>query len=63
MSMEDFREMLQAAIGGSHDAVEKLLSMYEPLIRKYSYVNGKFDEDLHQYIRIHISLNISKFTI
>lgn len=63
MSTEDFRELLQAAIDGSHDALEKILILYEPLIRKHSYVNGRYDEDLHQYILIHIALTISKFKI
>lgn len=63
MNTEDFQELLQAAIGGNHDALEKILTMYEPLIRKRSYVNGKYDEDLHQYILIHIALTISKFKI
>lgn len=55
--------LLLAAIGGNHDALEKLLTMYEPLIKKHSYVNGKFDEDLHQYILMHIALTISKFKL
>lgn len=33
----------------------------EPLIRKYSFNGPEFDEDLHQYLLIHIALNISKF--
>ena len=39
--------------------LEKLLELYEPLITKYSKVNGKLDEDLRQYQLIHIALNIS----
>ena len=63
MNNEDFRELLQKAIDGSHDALEGILSLYEPLIRKHSYISGEYDEDLHQYITIHIALKISKFEI
>lgn len=63
MKPEEFRKILQEAIEGSHEALEKLLKLYDPLISKYSWVNGKFDEDLKQYILIHIALNISKFSI
>ncbi len=54
---------LMEAISGSHEALEKLLELYAPLINKYSRINGQIDEDLQQYILIHIALNISKFTI
>ena len=63
MKPEEFRKILQEAIEGSHESLEKLLKLYDPLISKYSWVNGKFDEDLKQYILIHIALNISKFSI
>lgn len=63
MSREEFRLMLMEAISGSHEALEKLLELYAPLINKHSRVNGQIDEDLRQYILIHIALNISKFTI
>ena len=63
MSREEFRLTLMEAISGSHEALEKLLELYAPLIDRYSRVNGQLDEDLWQYILIHIALNISKFTI
>lgn len=37
--------------------------MYMPMINKYSMRNGQLDEDLRQYIMIHVALNISKFGI
>lgn len=61
MKAEEFRMVLYDAIGGSHEALEQLLAQYEPLINKHSMVNGALDEDLRQYILIHIALNISKF--
>lgn len=63
MKPEEFRMILQAAVAGSHEALEKILELYEPLINKHSWINGKMDEDLRQYILIHIALNISKFDI
>ncbi len=63
MTAEEFKAVLQAAIAGSHEALETILDQYEPLIRKHSYIEGRYDEDLHQYLLIHIALNISKFSI
>ena len=34
-----------------------------PMIEHNSYLYGRLDEDLKQYILIHIALNISKFKI
>ena len=63
MNKNDFYILLQGAIAGVHKDLEALLVMYEPLIKKYSYIDGRYDEDLHQYILIRIALNISKFSI
>ena len=59
----DFYTTLQGTIAGNHKDLESILVMYESLIRKYCYFNGKYDEDLHQYILIRIVLKISKFII
>ena len=58
-----FRTILQEAVAGDHEALEKILVLYGRLIDKFSYVNGRLDEDLRQYIMVHITLNISKFKI
>lgn len=63
MTDMEFREILYAAVDGEHAALEIILDMYGPLIRKLSHVDGIFDEDLHQYILIHIALKISQFNI
>ena len=63
MSNEEFRVTLEAAVAGSHESLEEIMRLYEPLIRKYSCIDGKLDEDLRQYIMIHIALNIGKFPI
>lgn len=48
---------------GSHRDLETILELYMPLIEHHSYLYGCMDEDLKQYILIHIALNISKFKI
>lgn len=63
MTDKDFRELLFGAVAGNHNSLEAIMELYEPLIRKYSHIDGKYDEDLHQYIMIRIALNISKFSI
>ena len=63
MKNNRFSQILQGAVGGRHDALERLLKMYAPLIKKYAYVNGQLDEELYQYLLIHIALNINKFRI
>ena len=63
MNKIKFETILKDAMAGSHEALELLLKQYEPLIYKHCYVNGVLDEDLRQYILIHIALNISKFPI
>lgn len=63
MTHDEFHRILKEAVGGSHEALEILLHLYEPLINKHSMIDGELDEDLRQYIMIHIALNISKFQI
>lgn len=63
MDKEQFTTILQGAVAGRHEALERILELYEPMIRRYSYQNDRFDEDLHQYLLIHIALNINKFSL
>lgn len=62
MTDDEFALTLQAAIAGNHQALEQILKQYAPLIRKHACCDGHFNEDLHQYLLIHIALNIHKFT-
>lgn len=59
---DEFALTLQAAVAGNHQALEQILKQYDPLIRKHARCDGIFNEDLHQYLLIHIALNIHKFT-
>ena len=63
MTNIEFRNILTAAVAGEHYALEIILEQYSPLINRYSVIDGKLDEDLRQYILMHIALNISKFSI
>lgn len=61
MTKMDFEAVLRGAVSGSSEALETLLKLYEPLINKHCYINGKLDEDLRQHILIYIALNIGQF--
>ena len=61
MDAQEFESVLNRAVSGSHEDIELILKLYAPLIDRQSYLNGKLDEDLRQYILIHIIKNISKF--
>jgi DNA-directed RNA polymerase specialized sigma subunit len=63
MNHEEFSDLLQGAIAGNQGDIEKLLQMYTPLINRTSFIRGKLDEDLRQYIMMHIIKNLSKFKI
>lgn len=63
MSKEEFHNVLTGAVAGCHEDVEQILELYMPLIDRHSYMNGRLDEDLKQYLMIHIALQIGKFPI
>lgn len=63
MSKEEFHNVLTRAMAGCHEDLEQILELYMPLIHKHSYVNGRLDEDLKQYLMLHIALQIGKFPI
>ena len=63
MSKEEFRSVLTGAMAGCHEDLEQILELYMPLIDKNSSVNGRLDEDLKQYLMIHIALQIGKFPV
>ncbi len=61
MTKNEFRSILLGAIAGRHEDLEQILELYEPMICRYSFIKGKFNENLHQYLLIHIALKINKF--
>ena len=63
MKPEECKKILEGAVAGNHADIETLFELYMPLIENNSYLYGRLDEDLKQYILMHIALNISKFKI
>lgn len=58
-----FKEILERAINGNNEAIEKIFELYEPIINKFSILDGKLDEDLRQYILFRIFRAIKKYRI
>lgn len=58
-----FRVVLESAIAGSVEALELIMEAYEPMLRKYSTVDGRLDEDLRQTIWLRVLENIGKFRV
>jgi DNA-directed RNA polymerase specialized sigma subunit len=63
MTNEKFRELLIRAQTGDNEAMTDILEQYMPLINKYSFINGKLDEDLRQNILLEIVKSIKKFVL
>lgn len=61
MNKEQFRELLHSAIAGNNESIEKIIELYTPLINRTSYIRGKIDEDLRQYLILKVYSTISKF--
>ena len=59
--MGPFRDLLNSAKRNNSEAVTDLYKKWQPTIKKYSYVNGKIDEDLYQNLVIAILGVIEKF--
>lgn len=45
---DGFRLLLLLAKRADKSAIEQIIDMYHPLIKKHAIVNGFFDEDLYQ---------------
>ena len=45
---KQFSDALQGAVEGNHEDLEEILKLYMPMIDRYSYLNGKLDEDMKQ---------------
>lgn len=63
MKSEEFRLTLLHAVAGDHEAIEKIIMLYMPLINKYSVIDDVLDEDCRQYIMLRIAMTISKFQL
>ena len=63
MDNQQFAAVLQGAMAGRDEDLEKILKLYEPMLRKYSFHKGDFNEDLHQHLMIQIVRIISRFPL
>ncbi len=61
MTSKEFETMLQLAVNGDNDAIMGIIELYEPLINNNSIIDGKFDEDLRQFILLRLVRKICKF--
>lgn len=63
MNSHEFRDTLERALSGDRTALETILLLYMPLINRYSRIDGELNEDLRQYILLHIIMKIGEFKI
>ena len=59
--MGKYRELLIRAKSNDTEAVAELYQQYQAMIIKYSYIDGKIDEDLHQILVIVFLTALEKF--
>lgn len=52
--MMDFEEILYSAKEGDETAKLQILEMFRPLLIKKALINGRFDEDLYQELRLEV---------
>lgn len=57
----NFEEVLFRAKMGDKEATSQILEMFRPLLIKNSLINGRFDEDLYQELRIEVLKCIRKY--
>lgn len=61
--MNNTYELIVKSKNGDIEALYNLIQQYKILIKKFSYVNGIYDEDLNQYLKEKIICSIGKFEI
>ena len=61
--MGAFEKMLQSAKKGDRADIERLASLFSPLILRYSTINGRLDIDLRQQLYLEFILALLKFEI
>lgn len=57
----NFEEVLFQAQMGNQEAILQIMEMFQPLLIKNSLINGRFDEDLYQELRIEVLKCIRDF--
>lgn len=61
--MEEIELLIELAQTGNRDAEAELIIRYQPLINKYSRINGYVDEDCRQHLIIEFILAIRRFDL
>ena len=52
MTNDVFAALLVRAIDGDSEAMSQVLLEYDPLFQRLARIDGRFDEDCYQYIRL-----------
>lgn len=60
---ENIAKLLQLAKQHDEKAIKRLVEMFIPLIRKKSWINGKFNEDCFQELNLQLIKSIYKFRL
>ena len=60
---EDIYSLIVKSKDGDLESTFNLITKYERLIKKFSYINGYYDEDLNQYLKDKIISSVEKFEI
>ena len=61
MENRNFSEVIRNAISGDNEAIISILAQYMPLINSQSKIRGVIDEDLQQFIFLHVLESLVKF--
>lgn len=59
----EFKNLLECAKCGDEKSREEIFLLYQPLLYKYSMVNGVFSEDLFQEQSLTLIRCIEKFNV
>lgn len=61
MNNADFRVLWEKAQNGDKEALEKLFIIFNPVLKKNSVIDGKFNEDCFQELTIKLINGIQAF--
>ncbi|QUH19526.1 helix-turn-helix domain-containing protein [Alkaliphilus sp. B6464] len=61
MEDRELRKVFHNAQNGDKDSIQKILEMFQPLVHKNSFIDGKFDEDCFQELNIKLINCIKSF--
>ena len=63
MGNTELREVFLEAQKGDEDAMKRIIDLFEPLVYKNSFIDGRFNEDLFQELRIKVFKCIKTFEL